>query len=205
VLAGGGIFEPWKQTPDLLFRNERSGEVMLWQMAGSEKLAEVPLHSEFANVDWQLLGTSDLDKLDQDPESVQPRMHELLWHNASKGVLGYSVLAEGKIREEGFIDAGSMYGWQVVGIADFSGEGQRDLLWTDGRSLVVTTMAGRELSRQIQLERTIPPGFAPAGVGGVTDGSRNDIVFANGETGEVIVWQMNGFKFVSELYVSLPF
>ena len=87
-------------------------------------------------------------------------------------------------------------GWNIVGVGDFNGNGQSDIVWRNANTgeNVVWYMNGTTWTGLFSYIATVNPatGWNIAGVGDFTGDGKPDILWRNANTGENVIWHMNG-------------
>jgi hypothetical protein len=167
--------------PDVVWRNQTSGQNMVWYMNGAAKLGEEAFLSFAAP--WQIAGVADINN-DGNPD--------LLWRNSNNGQ-NYVWYMNGVTRT-GIAAMPNFNGiWQIVGAADFNNDGRQDLLWrhpTNGQNYI-WYMNGVTRTGVVAL-----PTFAAAwqivGVGDFNNDGKTDILWRNPSNGQNYVWYMDG-------------
>ena len=90
--------------------------------------------------------------------------------------------------------------WQVMGVGDFNGDGQSDLLWRNSATgeNVVWYMNGATLTSTAPLLTVAPAsGWQLVGVGDFNADGKPDLLWRNSATGQNVVWYMNGATIAS--------
>jgi len=93
--------------------------------------------------------------------------------------------------------------WQLVGSADFNGDGQNDLVW---RNYVtganeVWLMNGYSYQSTAALPSVGDLSWQLAAVGDFTKDGKPDLVWRNFVTGVNAIWQMNGTTYVNSFFI----
>ncbi len=176
--------------PDLLWRHQTTGQLAVWYMDGVTRVGGAALvPSPIADLNWQVAGVADFNG------DGQP---DLLWRHQTTGQLAVWYM-DGVTRVGGAALVPSPIAdlnWQVVGVADFNGDGQPDLLWrhqTTGQLAVwymdgVTRVGGAAL---------VPSPIADlnwqvAGVADFNGDGQPDLLWRHQTTGQLAVWYMDG-------------
>lgn len=172
--------------PDILWRNQTTGQVVAWYMANGNVLAEQviltvpdPNMIIVAIADFAGYGVSDI-----------------LWQNTFTGELIVYTM-NGWIKSGEFtIATGIAASLRVVGAGDFNGDGVADILWRDTQTgdVSVWFMNGSSppASTGSQSIATVDPIWQIAGVGDFNGDAMSDILWRNSSTGDGAVWFMNG-------------
>ncbi|HEY0141605.1 MAG TPA: N,N-dimethylformamidase beta subunit family domain-containing protein [Thermoanaerobaculia bacterium] len=189
--AGSGrIFAgKYASTVDLVWQNERTGEVLLWLMNGYEKIEEARIDtSEMQG--WSLVGVGDLDR---------DGGADFIWRSPEGNSLQYWIMKEGLVVERGEME-GMDAGWRFVGIGDLNSDGTNDILWQDeatGR-LLYFFLDGVKVVDRRELYPLPEKGWMAAGMGDFNDDGSDDIVFQHAETGDLMVWWMYKMDLLEE-------
>jgi trimeric autotransporter adhesin len=219
VLAGGEFTTPsalvdtrWKMVGthdfnsdlknDILWRHDTAGENVLWFMNGSVLTSGTFLTpAALADVDWKMAGTGLFDG------DVKP---DIAWHHQVSGqvVLWYmngSVLVSGTFTNpSSFPDTN----WRLVGVADFSNplDNKPDFVWRNQITgeLLVWFMNN---AQQIGTTPTTPPALVDTRWKLVATGDynldlKNDFVWRHDESGENVMWFMNGAVLISGTFTN---
>jgi len=131
---------------------------------------------------------------------------DILWDNPSTGVVsawllnGASVLGTQSLSWLCDAASGCSTAWRPIGTGDFNYDGQRDLLWFNATSGVVSpwllngsTVAGtQDLSWQCTAASGCSAAWRPVGTGDFNGDGRVDLLWHNAQTGEVSAWLLNG-------------
>ncbi|HXI59878.1 MAG TPA: trypsin-like serine protease [Polyangia bacterium] len=125
---------------------------------------------------------------------------DLLWHDGVNGTTQMwdmnGTWRSGVADLQG-LDVPDSTGWYPAGVADFSDDGNPDLLWhngTTGETQVWYMANGVRLGFKYlapALNVTDASGWRIVGVGSFSTGSLVDILWHNGNTGESQIWFMN--------------
>jgi hypothetical protein len=85
-------------------------------------------------------------------------------------------------------------GWQVVGSADFNGDGSKDILWRNQATgdMAVWYMLGGALLREQPIEKSPGSAWRVAGVADFNGDGSPDILLRNESTGDLRIWYLNG-------------
>jgi hypothetical protein len=219
VLAGGEFLTPaaltdtrWKMVGthdfnadlknDILWRHDTAGENVLWFMNGSVMTSGTFLTpAALVDINWKMAGTG-LFNTDGRPD--------IAWHHQVSGevVLWYmngSVLVSGTFTSpSSFPDTN----WRLVGVADFSSplDNKPDFVWrhqvTGG--LLVWFM---DNATRIGETPTTPAALADTRWKLVATGDynldlRNDFVWRHDDSGENVIWFMNGAALIGGTFTN---
>lgn len=185
---------------DLLWRRETTGELRLWLMNGSARVAELPLTPErLADTGWQLAATGDLDG------DGQP---DLVFRHAVSGRL-VVWLMQGAARRQGAFtspDQLADLNWRLAGTGDFDGDHRADLLWQHAVSgrLVAWLMSGtaRVGASYLTPSGVTDPAWSVHAVGDLTGDGRPDLLWRHASSGKLVAWVMDGLVRQSGQFLS---
>jgi VCBS repeat protein len=180
--------------PDLVFQNNSSGALWLWEMNGTQIANSLPLPSP--NSGWKVVAIGDFNG-DGHPD--------LVFQNSGTGALWlWEMNATTIINSVPLPTPNS--GWQVVGAADFNGDGHADDLVFQNNStgaLWLWEMSGAQIAGSLPLP-TPNPGWNLRGVGTINGVGHPDLVFQNNGTGALWLWEMNGTAIAANGSLPLP-
>ncbi|HXK10020.1 MAG TPA: VCBS repeat-containing protein, partial [Vicinamibacteria bacterium] len=133
---------------------------------------------------------------------------DILWHNGVSGSLNVWLLVDGKSTGNPALGPGALAdpNWQVRGLADFSGDGNTDLLWHNSatgqvyvwRMNETTVLGGSYLSP----DRFADTNWRIKGVGDFNGDGKPDLLWQHKKTGGLYVWLMNGLTAISGVYLN---
>ncbi len=85
-------------------------------------------------------------------------------------------------------------GWNIAGVADFNGDGCRDILWRNQTTgdMAVWYMHGSTLAAEQKFESSPDSTWDVVGVGDFNGDGSPDILLSNKSTGDVRIWYLNG-------------
>ena len=110
-------------TPDILWRNQQTGDLYAWLMNGTVATAGRYLNpARFADTRWQIRALADLNGDGQ---------VDVLWHNQATGDLYVWFMRQTVVEWGSYLTARSFSDtrWRIRRVADFNGDGQPDILW----------------------------------------------------------------------------
>ena len=181
---------------DVLWRNSSTGENYLYFMDGTTiKPTEGHLRT-VADQNWQVAGVGDFNG---DGKA------DILWRNQLTGE-NYIYLMNGLSIQpsEGYLRTVADPSWQIVGVADFDGDGKSDILWRNSSSgqnylYAMDRIAIRPTEGYI---RTVADQhWEVKGVGDFDGDGRADILWRNSVSGENYLYPMNGTTILAEGYL----
>jgi hypothetical protein len=172
---------------DILWRNGSTGENYVYPMEGLSILGSEGYLRTVADQNWQVAGIGDFNG---DGNA------DILWRNGSSGEnYVYPLSGTTILGSEGFIRTVADLNWQVVGVADFDGDGRADILWRNGTSgeNYMYPMAGLAIrATEGYLRSVADQSWQVAALGDYNGDGRSDIFWRNSATGENYVYPMAG-------------
>lgn len=172
-------------SPDILFQNQISGQLVDWQMSGVS-LAQYRFLTDPGSIAWKVVGSGDFTG-DGNPD--------ILLQNQSTGQLLYWAMDGRAFVRFGFIqpDNPGSPDWHVVAVTDLDGDGKPDILFQNQATgqLVYWIMNGASFVRYGFLP---DPGSVSWKVVATADFNKDgsaDIVLQNQQTGAIVYWLMN--------------
>ena len=90
--------------------------------------------------------------------------------------------------------------WHIVGIGDFNGDGNDDILWRNDSGVVVEWQMNGSQVLSAQAVSGAGPDWHIVGTGDFNGDGKSDILWRN-DIGQVVEWQMNGSQVQSAAYV----
>ncbi len=180
---------------DLVWRNRTTGQIIVWNMAGSAYLAystiATPRGSQ-VDTNWTIGAIADFN-LDERPDLVwQNRITgatEMWLNNGNGTVTPYALLPAPDIN------------WRIGGAGDFNGDGFPDILWRDnatGRNLV-WYMNGSTVISVADISAVANPNWRIAAVADFNSDRKPDVLWRNVATGEVQIWIMDRLAYVRSI------
>jgi len=130
--------------PDLVWRQDGTGALMVWFMNGTNKVGEQTIAVP-VGAPWRLVGTADFDG---DGQS------DLLWQRDDTGDTYVWFMNGASIRSEqtvGRFDSG----WQARAVADFDADGHPDIIWEDAAGDLAAWFMNGTTARRVT---TLTPG-----------------------------------------------
>jgi photosystem II stability/assembly factor-like uncharacterized protein len=183
-IAGIGDFDG-DGTADILWRNSSTGENYIYFMNGSVIASEGYIRT-VADLNWKVAGTGDFDGDGKE---------DILWRHAVTGenyvfpMDGLTITAV-----EGHLRTVADTRWQIVGVADFDGDGKSDILWRNtalGQNYLYP-MAGLAIKPTERYLRPADAAWQATAVGDFDGDGKADIVWRHSESGENYLFPMDG-------------
>jgi hypothetical protein len=165
-------------TSNVLFRRN-DGIVATWEVNGTSITNAVFLPS--AGNEWTIRGTGDIDADGDD---------DVIWQRTDGLVYSWSMQA-GTFASSNAI-TGVGLDWTLLGVGDFNGDSRDDLVWRRSDGTVFTWhMSGASIA-SAQAITGLGSEWSLAGVGDMNSDGRDDMVWRRADTGQTVIWQMNG-------------
>ena len=169
---------------DILWRNYRSGDNVLWYMNNGTRVASTSIQG-LANPAWELIGAADLDA-DGDKD--------LIWRNRTTGANTIWLMNNRIVGAFKALPPVVNLNWKLAGIGDFNADGQADLLWrhfeTGNNSLWL--MNGAVVDEFKAIPPVVDLNYRIGSVAELNGDGLADVVFRHSITGKNIAWLMNG-------------
>ena len=185
---GGGDFNG-DGKPDILWRNQATGDDLVWLMNGTT-LAGGAVLTPVTDTTWTIAGTADFNA---DGKT------DILWRNTANGAnlvwfMNGTTLASGAV-----LTAVSDLNWRIVATGDFNGDGKPDILWRHQASgdNLVWFMNGTAVAGGAVLTPIADTSWVVGGVGDFNGDGKPDILWRNQASGDNLVWFMNGTTIAS--------
>jgi hypothetical protein len=202
---------------DVLWRNYQTGENVVWYMDGDKfiKNNSAPKLGEDYDTlykvndpNWRLDGAADFNG---DSKT------DLLWRNYQTGenVVWYldgNKFLSGTTTNPTQTDAANLLNiqdtkWQIEGTGDFNGDGKSDIVWRNyqtgdtvmwflnGTQFINNNAAPQAGTDFAFLQKVGDLNWHVEAVADFNQDGKSDLVWRNTQTGENVVWFMNGAKF----------
>ncbi len=181
---------------DILWQERRTGRLKVWLMDRTSLVSSVDLRPtgfghRFA---WEVRGLADFNR-DGKPD--------VLWQDQGTGALHVSLMdgtvavGEVSLASSATVDTR----WQVQGVADFDGDGEADVLWRNQQTgdLRVWLIKGMKVAgvRNVAPARVPDRHWRIVRVADLDEDGHPDILWHNRDTGDLLVWYMNGVTLTS--------
>ncbi|MGD1873612.1 MAG: FG-GAP-like repeat-containing protein [Mastigocoleus sp.] len=179
---------------DILWYNNTSGEVGLWEMDGGTALTQNAIGDAVNPASgWKIVEMADVDG---------DKNSDIIWRNDTTGENGVWRLNGQEILEQNTIATVADTNWEIVGAADFDGDGNEDLLWrnsSDGdvsadypSKNAIWLMDGTEVKEYSYIPSIESGDWMVAGADDFNGDGKADISWRNDTTGENAIWTMDG-------------
>ena len=163
-IEGSGNFSGGDQH-QILWRNENTGEVGIWEIDGNELVdaAFVTRDDEPVlaplSTGWQIEGVADFSNDGQE---------QILWYNSESGQIATwqmsnKALVKGDVLTQDGEPLGilSSTGWSIQGVADIDNDGQYDIVWNNNNTIAFWQLNGSELKDALVIDQPPEAGFSP--------------------------------------------
>lgn len=181
-------------TPDLIWRETSTGTLGFWLMSGSTLSSWVTLGS--SDLGWSVEGVGDFTG----DGSV-----DILWRHLSSPYELYLWEMDGTTVASSVLVSGSTSpDWVIRGIADFTLDGEPDILWMNSSTgaLGLWEMNGASYATSITIASSSSTAWDIRALGDLTGDGNTDILWRNASTGELSLWEMDGTSYVSSITVA---
>ncbi len=174
--------------PDILWRNQASGEIALWYMNGASPVSPQGI-ATVPDGNWKIVGVGDFDR-DGDPD--------ILWRHQGTGEIAlWYMNGASPVSPQGIATVADT-NWRIVGVGDFNRDGNPDILWQhQGTGEVALWYMNGVSPVSPQGIATVPTSWKIMGVADFNRDGYPDILWRNQGTGEMALWYMNGANLVS--------
>jgi uncharacterized delta-60 repeat protein len=178
---------------DLLWRNNVTGENIIWGMNGPTQVGATYLPT--VDIAWSIAALGDFDGNGQG---------DILWRNATTKEVVIWRMNGTAIADQAYVATNVRVEWQLGGTGDFNGDGKTDLLWrnTATGENAVWLINGIQPIDGYYLTTITDQKWQVAGVGDFNGDGKADIVWHNDFTGQNVLWQLNRATIVSQDYLS---
>jgi hypothetical protein len=192
--------------PDILWRNDTSGKLVVWLMDGVHRRTGLFLNPDGeADLNWRVVGTGEFatpvggDVLGSD---------DILMRHELTGAL--RIWSMNGTKRDAVFDLPGIADlhWKGIGTGDFDGDGDADIWWRNDETgaLRVWRMNGTTF-----VEAIVPTPGVLADLnwvsGGTPDIDRDgdpDLLWRNQVSGNLVVWLMDGTTRVCGVYLNPP-
>lgn len=197
--SNGGIYQIGVPAspphPGLIaWRNNATGQQLLWQMDGTIATGTVALTPAVPDPNWQIQAAADFTGDGQ---------VDLVWRNQATGAhVFWQMNGTAAIATLPLTPAVPDVNWRIVAAADFTGDGQADLLWRNQvtGAQVFWQMNGTAAIATLPLTPNVPdPNWQIVAAADFTGDGQPDLVWRNRVTGDQVFWQMNGTTAIATL------
>ena len=178
---------------DLLWQHTLNGMVFVWlldDLSPADQLQQGAIWDVMPPV-WVIKAVGDFDGDGKD---------DILWQNSESGMVFVWCLDGTSTADQ--ITQGSLWDvmppvWVIKGVGDFDGDGKDDILWQNSDSGMVFVWLLDGTSRADQISQgsiwdTMPKVWVIDRIGDFDGDGKDDILWRHADTGQLIVWLMDG-------------
>ncbi len=150
-----------------------------------------------------------ISKLDFDLDGFS----DLLWYNQATGSTAYWSIQEvsaneGAVSRAFLTDVPLLTDWEIVGTADFNGDGQEDIFWRkyDTFENAVWLMNGdrRETSQFLTTNKKLEsPDWRLESAGNFDQDANIEFIWRHAQSGAMALWELNGADFSEAEFLDL--
>jgi hypothetical protein len=195
--------------PDILWQNQNNGQVVLFTMNGTTKVAEQLVVDSSP---WRIVGTADIDR---------DGSNDIIWENFVPGQVqvyvwfmqpsGNGFAATKTPFAGGYLKDGNLNtitlpspAWRVAGVGDVNGDGRPDLVWQNDATGAISIYYLNGLVLQIYEDRpaVADPNWKIKAVGDYNGDGRVDVIWQHATQGDLFAWFLNGTTLVSQGYLN---
>lgn len=186
-VVGVGDFDADGQN-DLVLQHATTRQIVVWLMTGTTlKTVVTPPNTVGLSTVWKVAGVADFNG---DGKA------DILFRNTSTGQLNVWNMQGTTLGSITTLSMGvADQSWSIVGIADFNGDGQKDLLWQSNTTglLALWYLQGANVSSTTLTNPSTvsDTSWKVAGVGDFNSDGHPDIFWQNITSGLIGVWYMN--------------
>lgn len=177
----------------LVWQSDATRQVSVWRMSGAggnSFLSDAWLAANGAQ-GWSIVSYADLNA---------DGNRDLIWQNdvTRQVVIWYLGGAGGTtFLSDAWLASNGAPGWKIVALADFNGDGKKDLVWQNDSTRQVSVWylggsAGNTFLGDAWLAPNGAPGWRVAGAADFNGDNKPDLVWQNDMTRQVSLWYMGG-------------
>ncbi len=182
---------------DILWRNEATGQNVVWLMDGTNLTTVVDLTSlKYPNEppNWSIGGTGDFNSDGKE---------DILWRNSATGDNMMWLMDGTNMAQVRNLTPVADAFWDISSTGDFNSDGKEDILWRNSATgqNVVWLMDGTNLTTGVELTPVADANWDISGTGDFNGDGQVDILWRNGVSGENGVWLMNGTQLATSVEI----
>ncbi len=176
------VFSPLtaKPAPAYLWRNETTGDNVVWYFSGGQLTGATQLWS-VRDTNWKIAAVADFDR-DGDMD--------VLWRNESTGQNVIWYLQNGMKVGDAVLPDQPGADWRIVGTGDFTGDGHVDLLWRNDKigANIIWHLYGDVYIGFTYLWYVRDTNWEVVGVADFDGDGQSDILWRNKLNGSTVIW-----------------
>jgi hypothetical protein len=182
---------------DILWRNQATGQNVVWLMDGTNLTTVVDLTSlKYPNEppNWSIGGTGDFNSDGKE---------DILWRNSATGDNMMWLMDGTNMAQVRNLTPVADAFWDISSTGDFNSDGKEDILWRNSATgqNVVWLMDGTNLTTSVELTPVADAFWNISGTGDFNGDGTEDILWRNAASGENGVWLMNGTQLATSVEV----
>ena len=173
-------------TPDILFQNQQTGQLVYWQMNGSSYVQWYYINPSLPGpLDWKVVAVTDLNG---DGQS------DIVFQNQSNGQIVYWIMNGATLSYWAYLPDPGSTDWVVVGAGDFAGNGSNGLLFQNKQTgeIVYWEMNGTTFVNYGFIGGPMATDMKVVGVDDFDGDGQPDILLQSQQTGFLTYWLLNG-------------
>ncbi len=193
--------------PDIVWRNDQTGEVYVWTMNGANRIGDTFLKkvvdaSGANDPNWQIQSLADFTGDGQT---------DILWRNVATGDLLVWEMNGTQFVQDVFIkdNMGAAItnidpSWQIKEVADFNLDGHQDLFWVNNKTGETYFWEMNGSTRTLDMPSIFvgTSGWQVEGTGDFNGDGNVDLLWRNVNSGALTIWEMNGFDRIKDVPVN---
>lgn len=187
------------QKADILWRSSYTGEIAIWIMSETQFVSGAAINAPIVPLEWEIA-----DALDYSGDGKP----DILWRNVLTGENVLWQISNFNVTATTILPTVEDQDWYISGMEDyqnedqaddFFGSGQADVLWRNeatGEVLVWLMSDEDSVGSVAQLPTVTDQNWKIQGLGDLNYDNKPDVVWRNNDTGENLIWLMDGVDIV---------
>ncbi len=164
---------------DILWRDTKSGEVVVWWMDGFKVVGQQSLAT--VSLDWQIIGVGDFNG---------DGISDILWLNTADG--SFCIWLMHGSGHDDYLFSSPGPDWTIAGVAAIDHAKSADILWRNtesGEVVIWRSQAPLDFASKSRIG-VAGPDWALVGTADIFGDGNPVLVWRNKNTGAVVVWQI---------------
>ncbi len=176
--------DPTNGRYDVLWRNARTGENMLWLTNSTVLESEFSIF-QVPDSRWRVVATGDLDA---------DGSTDIVWRNTRTGENAIWKMRNNQRVAGTFLRTIADTNWEIKGVGDFNGDRSLDLLWRNARTgeNAIWFLKDMAFSASTLIQTVPDTSWNIEGIGDFDNDGISDIFWRNARTGQNAIWTING-------------